>query len=68
MEAGNVDTSLPKHLLKENKDMRQKLERDIWPNEVLVVCWSVFKEVGISQVERRRNDLEEEEQEYLCCL
>lgn len=68
MEAGNVDTSLPKHLLKENKDMRQKLERDIWPSEVLVVCWSVFKEVGILQAERRRNDLEEEEQEYLPCL
>lgn len=37
-EAGNVDTRLPTCLLKKNKDVRQKLDRDIWPSESSVVC------------------------------
>lgn len=45
-EAGNVDTRLPTCLLKKNKDVRQKLDRDIWPSESSVVCWSVLKRLG----------------------
>ena len=37
-EAGNVDTRLPTCLLKENKNVRQKLDKDTWPREFSVVC------------------------------
>lgn len=32
-----------KFSVKENRDLRQKLEREVWPSEVFVVCWYALK-------------------------